>query len=625
MASHPIPPDLAGSGRAREVRERTFAVLRRILATPGRDRDRQKASDYYAACMDEASIEAKGLAPLQSVLSRIAALNSRDELPALLGYLHGVASQPDIPLRQPSYAALFEFRSEHGIPFQTAVLDQGGTSLPDRRLYISTDGRTLLLRDGFRDHVGKMLAMLGASSAEATAGARAVLAIETTLAMASADVVEQRARGKYLMSLAELQAMTPHFDWSAYLAATPAPTISTIDLYVPAFARAIDTIVAATPISDLRHYLQWQVAHASVVMMPASFRQADVDFFKRALRGQQQLEPRSQLCVTETDDRLGDVLGRAFVEETFAPRAKKDIEEMVGAIKAAMGQEIDTASWMSAETKREAKAKLAAIVARIGYPSRWRNYSTLQVKKGDALGNRQRALVFEKEADLRKIGRPIDSEQWPPRLTASRAEAVNTAERNEIIFPAGFFQPPLYGVSRDPAANYGGIGAVIGHEVTHGFDDVGRRLDAQGKRRNWWGENDAKAFGERAACLSDQYSQYAIADGTKVNGHLTLGENIADSGGLRLALAAYLAGPGAAAGTEIVDGFTPTQRFFLSWGQVWCANVRPEAERLQVTTDPHSPNRHRVNGPLSNMPEFGRAFSCKPDAPMVRQSACRVW
>lgn len=625
MEKHPIPPDLAGSGRGREVRERNFAVLLRILEKPGRDPERQKASDYYAACMDEISIEAKGVVPLRGVLSRIAALKSRSELPALLAYLHSVAFQPDIPLRQSGYGALFEFRSEHGVPLQTAVVSQGGISLPDRLLYLSTDERAVLLRDRFRDHVRQILALLGAASDEATAGAGAVLAIETALAAASADVVEQRARDKHLMSLADVQATTPHFDWSAYLAAASAPTVSTIDVSAPAFTKAMDTIVAETPISDLKHYLRWQVAHASVLMMPASFRQADFDFFKRTLRGQQSLEPRSRLCITETDDRLGDVLGKAFVEETFTPRAKNDMVQMVSRIKAAMGDEIDTASWMSAETKKAAKAKLAAIVEQIGYPNRWRNYSRLQIKKDDALGNLQRALAFERATDLEKIGRPIDPDQWPPRLTPSRAETVNRPERNEIIFPAGFLQPPFYSVTRDAAANYGGIGAVIGHEVTHGFDDVGRQLDGQGNWRNWWTEADAKAFEARAACMVDQYSQYAVADGTKVNGRLTLGENIADNGGLRLALMAYLAGAGAGAGAEIVDGFTPTQRFFVSWAQAWCVNVRPEAERLQIATDPHSPNRYRVNGPLSNMPEFARAFSCKSDAPMVRQNACRVW
>jgi endothelin-converting enzyme/putative endopeptidase len=328
--------------------------------------------------------------------------------------------------------------------------------------------------------------------------------------------------------------------------------------------------------------------------------------------------------MVETDDRLADVLGEGFVEQTFGPVSKTNMLTMVRAIKSAMMEEINGASWMSGETKKAAQAKLDAIVERIGYPNRWRDYSTLRITKDDALGNLQRALAFERATDLKKIGRPVDPEEWPPRLTPARGEGGYRPERNEVIFPAGFLQPPFYAATRDAAVNYGAIGAVIGHEVIHGFDDVGRRLDGQGNWRDWWTDADSQAFQKRASCVADQYSEYTVADGAKVNGRLTLGENIADSGGVRLALMAYLAGPGAAS-PPILDGFTPEQRLFLGWAQVWCVNIRPEAERLQTTTDPHAPNRYRVNGPLSNMPEFQRAFSCKRDAPMVRPNACRVW
>lgn len=625
MAQHPVPPNLAGIGRGREIRERTFAVLLRILTNPGRDRERQKASDYYAACMNEASIEVEGIAALRPVLSRIDALNTANELPALIALLHRVAFQPAIPLRQPSYAALFDFRSQGVVNQQVASLNQGGMALPDRDLYLSTDERSRLLRDRFRDHLRQVFAMLGAPPDEATAGARAVIAIETALAAPSADVVEQRALDSHRMSLAQLQALTPHFDWTTYLTAASAPTITIVNVTASAaFLRVFDAIVAEAPISDLKRYLQWQVVHASVLMLPSRFRQADFEFFKQTLKGQQQLDPRSELCIAETDDRLGDVLGKAFVEQTFGPVSKTNMLTMVRAIKSAMTEEINRASWMSGETKKAAQAKLDTIVERIGYPNRWRVHSTLRITKDDALGNLQRALAFERATDLEKIGRQVDPEEWPPRLTPARGESGYRPERNEVIFPAGFLQPPFYEVTRDAAVNYGAIGAVIGHEVVHGFDDVGRRLDGQGKWRDWWTGADSQAFQERASCVVDQYSEYTVADGAKVNGRLTLGENIADNGGVRLALTAYLAGPGAAS-PPILDGFTPEQRLFLGWAQVWCVNIRPEAERLQTTTDPHAPNRYRVNGPLSNMPEFQKAFSCKPDAPMVRPNACRVW
>jgi len=361
-----------------------------------------------------------------------------------------------------------------------------------------------------------------------------------------------------------------------------------------------------------------------VLMLPARFRQADFAFFQQTLKGQQQLEPRAELCIGETDDRLGDVLGKAFVEDSFGPVSKTNMQTMVRTIKAAMTEEIRGASWMSDDTKKAAQAKLNAIVARIGYPDLWRDYSTLRITKNDALGNLQRVLAFEKASDLKEIGRTIGSDEWPPRLTPSRGESGYWPERNEVIFPAWFLQPPFHAATRDVAVNYGAIGALIGHEITHGFDHTGRLLDGQGNWINWWTDADAKAFQERASCVVDQYSAYTVADGTKVDGRLTLDENIADNGGIRLALAAYLAGAGAAS-PPILDGFTPVQRLLLGWAQVWCVNVRPEAERLQTTTDPHAPNRYRVNGPLSNMPEFQKAFSCKAEAPMVRRNACRVW
>lgn len=623
MARHPVPPDLAGIGRGREMRERAFAVLRRILTTPSRDVQRRKASDYYAACMDEAGIDAKGIESLQPVLSRIDALDNADELPALAAYLHRVAFQFEITLRQPAYSVLFDFRSErYGVQYVPSIR-QGGIALPARDLYLSTDARAALVRERFRDHVQQILMMLGASTGEATSGARAVLTIETALAAASADAVEQRALDTDSMPLSELRAMTPHFDWDAYFNALSVPTVPVVGVVGgPAFIRTLEKVVAETPLSDLKHYLRWQVVHASVLLLPAQFRQVDFDFFKRTLKGQQQLEPRSELCITETDDRLGDVLGRAFVEETFPPRARSDMLSLAGEIKAVMSTAIDDTSWMSDQTKKAAKAKLDALVVRIGYPNRWKDYSTLRIATNDALGNFQRAVAFERTIDLGRIGRPVDRDEWP-HLTASRAEAVNRPQLNDVLFPAGFLQPPMYREGRDSAANYGAIGAVIGHEVTHGFDDIGKRLDSRGNWSNWWTDSDSKQFQERASCIADQYSQYGIADGAKVNGRLTLGENIADNGGIRLALMAYLAGPGRS--SQTLDGFTGEQRVFLAWAQVWCVNVRPEAERLQIQTDPHSPNRYRVNGPLSNMPEFQKAFSCKADAPMVRQNACRVW
>ena len=623
IAAHPIPDDLPGIGRGREMRQRTSTVLLRILMSSSNDPDRQKASRYYAACLNEPAIETAGLAPIRPLMARIAALRSREELPPLLAHLHSVASIPEIPARQPTYNALFAFRSQHEEPNHVAALNPSGMALPARDLYLAAGPQVSAVRDGFVAHVQRILTMLGAAPEAAASGALAVLEIETALAAASPDSVQQRGPDSRRLSREQFDTLMPRFDWRAYLTAASAPAIETIDVQSLPFARAVDRVLAEAPIASLQAYLQWQVAHASVVMMPARFRQADFEFFKGALRGQQQLESRQELCVAETDDRLGGIVGKAFVEETFGEKSKAEILALVSQLSAVMRQTIDATTWMSDSTKQAAKAKLGSLVARIGYPDRWEDYSKLEVRIDDALGNFQRVLAFERANDLQKIGRPPNARDWP-RLSAAKAEAGYRPERNEIIFPAGFLQLPFYSPTRDAAVNFGALGAVIGHEITHAFDDIGRNLDDRGNWRDWWTPVDEAAFEERAACMVDQYSRYEIGDGGNLNGRLTLGENIADNGGVRLALLAYLASQSAES-APVRDGFTPTQRVFLGWAQAWCQNVRPEAERLSAGSDPHAPGRYRVNGPLSNMAEFQRAFSCRSGVPMVRPSSCRVW
>ena len=623
IAAHPVPPDLAGIGRAREIRTRTFQVLSKILTTPGRDRERQKAKLYYDACMDEATIEAKGLTPLDVVLRRITEIRTREELPALIAFLHSVAFTPPAPGRPLTYRALFEFRSHYQLPNNVAAINPSGVALPSRDLYLAKDARSLKLRTAYTAHLRDIFVMLGASTDAATAAADAVLAIETALASASLDSLQLRAAQSRRMSVEELQTLTPHFNWTEYLAAARAPATPIIEVVTPGFVKAVDAVVADMPFAAVKSYLQWQVAHASVVMMPRRFRQADSDFFNRVLRGQPQLPSRSEICVIESDERLGGIVGKAFTEETFGEKSKADLLRLINTLNASMKQTIDAASWLSDATKIAARTKLAAMIARIGFPDRWPNYSNLELRSGDAVGNFQRALAFERGVDLQKIGRPSDRSEWP-RISITMGEPGYRPELNAVVFPAGFLQPPMYDARRDAAVNYGAIGAMIGHEITHAFDDVGRRLDEQGRWRDWWTAADAAAFQDRAACLVGQYSQYEVASGVNVNGRLTLGENIADSGGIRVALLAYLAGPGRES-QAMLDGFTPAQRVFLGWAQAWCQNVRPEVERLSVTVDPHAPGRYRVNGPLSNMPDFQTAFSCKPDSPMVRPKACRVW
>jgi putative endopeptidase len=619
IEKHPLPADRRSYGRFTELQDRNFTVLRRILEAPAADSsggDRKKAADYYAACMDEAKIESAGLGPITPDLATIDEIVNPDDLPVLVAHLHSFG----VPV-------LFRFGAQSDrtdATQQIAQVDQAGLALPDRDYYLKADDRSVELRAKYLAHITQVFALAGAAPEQAAAGAKGALAIETALAAASLDRVKRRdpAATHHPMGVNELQRMTPNFSWRKYATASEAPRFQVINVSVPEYVKALDEVVAAAPFTDVKAYLRWQLLHESADLLPKAFADADFDFFSRTLAGQPEQAPRWRRCVIQTDQQLGEALGKAFVEETFGPQAKADMLQMVQDIKGAMRQDIDAAPWMSGETKKAAMVKLDAVVDRIGYPETWRDYSSIRVTRDEALGNRQRGLEFSRRRNLQKIGQPVDRGEWS--MTPPTVNAYYSADRNNINFPAGILQPPFYRAGRDAAVNYGGAGGVIGHELTHGFDDQGRKFDAQGNLRDWWTASDGAAYEQRVACVADQYTGYTVAGDTKINGRLTLGENTADNGGLRLALMAYLAGPGARSRDKL-DGFTPEQRVFLGWAQVWCENARPEAERLKAATNPHSSNKYRVNGPISNMPEFQKAFSCKAGAPMVRQDACRVW
>ena len=616
IAKNPVPADRRSYGRFTEVLERNLTVLRRILEAPGAEGDRKKAADFYAACMDEPAIEAAGLTPIASDLSTIDEILNPDDLPVLVAHLHAYG----VPV-------LFRFGAQTDLEDAAnaiANVDQAGLGLPDRDYYLKTDARSAELRDKYVAVIQKELTVAGEPAEQATADAKAVLSIETSLATAMLDRVKRRdpASTQHRMTINELQALSPNFSWRKYATASEAPPLPTINVAVPDYLRALNALISVSAMNDLKAYLRWHVLHESADLLPKALADADFDYFSRTLAGQQEPPPRWRRCVTQTDERLGEALGKAFVEETFSAKAKADTLQMVQDIKNAMRQDIDAAPWMGGDTKKAAMVKLEAVVDRIGYPDEWRDYSSVRVTRDEALGNRQRALLFDRKRSLAKIGRPVDRGEWS--MTPPTVNAYYSPDRNNINFPAGILQPPFYRSGRDAAVNYGAAGAVIGHELTHGFDDQGRKFDGQGNLRDWWTPADGKAYEERASCVADQYSGYAVDGETHVNGRLTLGENTADNGGLRLALMAYLAGPGAKNQSK-ADGFTPEQRVFLGWAQVWCENARPEAERLKAATNPHSSNRYRVNGPVSNMPEFQKAFSCKANAPMVRTNACRVW
>jgi endothelin-converting enzyme/putative endopeptidase len=620
MERNPIPPDQAVWGRFNELAENNLIIERKILEEaaverPSRNANQQKIGDYYASCMDEAAIEKKGLEPLRPELERIAGLQSKAELPGYLAHVHQIGSN-----------AFFEFSSQpdfKNASMEIAETDQSGLGLPDRDYYLNTDPRSVALREKYVQYVQRMLTLAGEKPETATANAKVILSIETALAKASLDRVSRRdpARLYHTLTLAELGKLSPTFDWNRYIVASDAPKFNTLNVAVPEFIKGFNDVVANTELGDIKTYLTWRLLSTAASMLPKAFVDEQFDFFGKTLTGATELRPRWKRCVRFTNSDLGEALGKAYVEVAFGGQSKQRVLTMVHAIEQALHGDIQELSWMTEETKKQALIKLAAVQNKIGYPDKWRDYSALAIVRGDALGNSLRSNEFETHRELAKIGQPVDRSEWS--MSPPTVNAYYNPQENNINFPAGILQPPFFDMRADDAVNMGGIGAVIGHELTHGFDDSGRHFDGEGNLRDWWTAKDSQAFEERAQCLVDQYSQYVPVDDVHLNGKLTLGENTADNGGVRLALFALrvMAGLNGAA----VEGFTAEQQFFVSFGQIWCDNARPEVLRLRAQVDPHSPDKFRVNGVLSNMPEFQKAFSCKPGSAMVNPKPCRVW
>ncbi|HTG33804.1 MAG TPA: M13 family metallopeptidase [Thermoanaerobaculia bacterium] len=620
MAKNPVPPDRSRWGRLSELSERNQYVLRDILEKVAKADQRgvidQKIGDYYASCMDEAAIEAKGLAPLRPQLDRIAALKSkRDLAPVLAGIqAHGVP-------------AIFRFGAQPDLrnaSLNIAAVGQGGIALPDRDYYLEDAARFAELRKQYLVHVQKMFELLGEPKEAAARDARTVVDIETGLAKVSLDRVKRRnpANSDHRMTRKELAALAPDFDWNAYFTAIGTPSFTAINVTWPDFFKGMSQLLAARSLDDWKTYLRWHVVHDAAPLLPAAFVNENFDFFDRILSGAKQLQPRWKRCVGLTDQQLGEALGQIYVEATFGTEGKERMSKLVAALEAALDHDIRELPWMTDATRKRALEKRAAIANKIGYPDRWRDYSTVKIVRGDALGNSERAAAFETARDRAKIGQKVDPSEWD--LTPPTVNAGYDPFQNNITFPAGILQPPFFDKSADDAVNFGAIGAAIGHELTHGFDDEGRKFDAKGNLADWWTAADAKEFEKRAACLAQEYSGFTVAGDVHLNGELTLGENTADNGGVRIALMALedtLKGSTA----PLRDGFTPQQRLFLGWGQIWCENATEQGARLQAQTNPHSPGRYRVNGVVSNMPEFQKAFNCAPKAPMVRENACRVW
>jgi len=624
MKNNPIPPDKSSWGRFNELREYNLYVLRGILdqaQAPGQHPAiEQKVGDYYAACMDETTVEKRGTQPLTPTLNQIAAIKTKQEMITQVGVMQG-----------DGVTALFSFGQMPDLrdSRQTiANLDQGGLTLPDRDYYINDDAKSVETRQKYLEHVQKMLALAGDKPEVAAAEAKAILNIETGLAKASMDRTARRdpKNRDHMMEVSQVVTLAPNFELTQYFADSGAPKFTSLNVSNPDFFKAVNEEINTISLEDWKTYLRWRTIDTYAQALPKAFVDEDFEFNGAYMSGQKEIEPRWKRCVQSTDRNLGMALGQLYVDKTFGAEGKERTQKMVKAVEAAMHEDIGQLTWMSDATKQQAYVKLNAIVNNIGYPDKWRDYSTVIVKRDDYAGNLTRASAFEVQRQRNKISKPTDKKDWT--MTPPTVNAYYRSTMNDINFPAGILQPPFYGKSMDEAVNYGAIGVVIGHELTHGFDDQGRKFDADGNLRDWWTAADGKAFEERASCTADEYSSFvAVKDDkgeVKLNGKLTLGENTADNGGLKIA---YIAMTNIIASTPVkpIDGYTPQQRFFIAYGQIWCQNITDQQARKLTIIDPHSPGRWRVNGAVQNSAAFQQAWGCKAGQPMVRENACRVW
>ena len=621
MKDNPSPPDQSRWGTFTKLGQDNLTILKNALEEaesqpqPGRER----VVDFYRACMDETTVEAKKAQPIEPLLKRIAAVTDKHDLAPLVAALH----DDGVPV-------FFNFGAE--TDFQDARRDiaglqQGGLGLPNRDFYSRQGDKDEQIRKDYVAHMAKIFQLMGEQEAPARAKAETVMRIETQLADQSLTLAQRRKPEltHHKLPTAELAKLAPDFDWSGYFQALEAPRFDTLNIAHPDFVKAMEGIVSASTLDDLKAYLSWQVARAYAPYLSKDFADENFAFFGKTLNGQPEIQPRWKRCVRAEDRAIGEDLGQYFVAAAFGAEHKKRMTALVKHLRAAYDADIETLEWMSPETKKQAHAKLAAILDKIGYPDHWRDYSSLEIKSADLVGNIERANAFENKRDLKKIGKAHDKTEW--HMTPPTVNAYYSPAENDINFPAGILQPPFFTLTADDSVNYGAIGVVIGHEMTHGFDNSGRKYDKDGNLADWWTEEDAKKFTDRAACIVDQYGGYKVGDITQ-NGEATQGENIADNGGLRIALDALhaaLKGKKEAKNNSI-GGFTADQRFFLGFAQVWCTNARDDNRRTQALSDYHSLPEYRVNGTLSNSEAFAKAFHCKATDPMVRgEKACRIW
>jgi putative endopeptidase len=621
MKNNPIPAEYPNWGSFTLLADRNQTVLRGILedaakANGAAGSNQQKIGDFYTSCMDTAAIEAAGVKPLAADFAAIAKLGSARELQPLIARL-----------QQTGAGYLFRFNATQDLDESSSVIaeiNQGGLGLPDRDYYTRTDEKSVQLRKDYQAHVAKMFVLAGDSQEKAGAEAKTVLELETALALRSMSRVQMRDPHAvwHKMTLPQLKELAPDWAWEAYFRQRNAPEFSSINVSQPDFFKEANRLLTATPLDDWKVYLRWHLLHASAAALPDRFVDENFSFFGNKLSGTKQLQPRWKRCSQSVNRNLGEALGQVYVEKYFPPEAKAHARVMVMNLIAALESDIPTLNWMGPDTKKAALEKLQAFQIKIGYPDKWRNYSALTVDQGSYLSNERRAIAFENGRELNKIGKPVDRGEW--QMTPPTVNAYYDATMNEIVFPAGILQPPFYDPKADDAVNYGGMGAAIGHEITHGFDDEGSQFDAKGNLRDWWTADDRKNFDQRASCVEAQFNGYEVEPGLHENGKLVLGESIADLGGLAISYAAYersIEGKR----PPTLGGFTPEQRFFLGWAQVWGANLRPENARLMANSNEHPLPKFRTNGPLSNLEIFSKAFGCKKGDAMVRETACKIW
>jgi predicted metalloendopeptidase len=622
LKKNPIPPAYSNWGVANVLSESNREQLRAILERDAKSKakkgsNEQKVGDFYMSCMDEAAAEKAGLTPLKPELDRIAAIKDVASLQADIAHLHAIGFSPLY-----GFGSAQDRKNSEEV---TAAAGQGGLGLPDRDYYLKDDPKSKEIRNQYEQYVTKIFTLAGDTAEAAAADAKNVIALETKLAQASLTRVQRRDPDLtyHRMTLQQASELTPTFDWAAVYKAMGVPSGAAVNVSAPDFFKEVDKDLSAVSLDDWRNYLRFHVINPAAPLLSKAFVDANFDFFSAKLRGTKEQLPRWKRCVAATDRALGEALGQEYVKTAFPPAAKARMVEMVNNLGDALGADINGLAWMNDATKKQALAKLAAFTRKIGYPDKWRDYSALDIDRGVYVTNALRSRLFETKYEIAKIGKPVDRNEWS--MSPPTVNAYYNPSRNEIVFPAGILQPPFFDPNRDDAYNYGSAGAVIGHEMTHGFDDQGAKFDAKGNLVNWWTKEDLAAFQKQSECIQSQFDEFAVGD-VHTNGKLVSGESIADLAGLKIAYAAYKKSQQGKE-AKIIDGFTPDQRFFLGYAHSWAASGRPEAERLQATTDPHPLDRFRANAPLTNLPEFATAFQCKAGDPMVRpdDKRCVVW